>query len=165
MSPSAGIGKPIEAEILIYRIVFLICRQDMETIIMHKRIGPELPARISPATLAGNLLFATNIPVDIDTGEFIGGSIEVQARQTFENLVYFVEQAGGTLADIAQLTVFLADSGDFSGMNKVYNAIFTTPPFPTRATVIARSLIGPPGILIETTACAVISTHADGPGF
>ena len=123
---------------------------------MHKRIGPELPARVSPATQAGKHVFATNLSTDLATGAFVDGSISVQALQTFRNLVAFVEEAGGSVRDIAQVTIYLVDAADFKDMNAAYNEVFTEAPFPTRATIIARDLIGPPGIRIETTAHAVI---------
>ena len=41
-------------------------------------------------------------------------------------------------------------------MNAAYNTVFTEAPFPTRATVIVKELVGPPGVRIETTAHAVI---------
>ena len=123
---------------------------------MHKRIGPELPARISPATLAGRQLFATNLSTDLVTGAFVDGPISVQALQTFRNLVAFVEEAGGTARDIAQITIYLIDGADLKDMNAAYNTVFTEAPFPTRATVIVKELVGPPGVRIETTAHAVI---------
>lgn len=60
---------------------------------MHKRIGPELPSRVSPATQAGKHVFATNLSTDLATGAFVDGPISVQALQTFRNLVAFVEEA------------------------------------------------------------------------
>lgn len=123
---------------------------------MHKRIGPELPARISPATLAGRHLFATNLSTDLVTGAFVDGPISVQALQTFRNLVAFVEEAGGTARDIVQITIYLIDGADLKDMNAAYNTVFTEAPFPTRATVIVKELVGPPGVRIETTAHAVI---------
>lgn len=123
---------------------------------MHKLIGPKLTVPVSPATLAGKTLYATNLSTNLETGDFIPGSIEVQARQTFSNLLAFVEQAGGRASDVAQITVFLIDAADFPGMNAAYKEVFVEAPFPTRATIIVKALIGPPGILIETTTHALV---------
>lgn len=123
---------------------------------MHIRIGPELPIKVSPATKAGNVLFATNLSTDLETGAFVDGPIEVQALATFRNLIALVSQAGGSASDIAQITIYLVDIADFRGMNEAYNQVFQSAPFPTRATVVVKDLVGPPGIRIETTAHAVI---------
>lgn len=123
---------------------------------MHVRIGPELPVKVSPATRSGNHIFATNIPVDLASGAFVGGAMDVQAKQTFENLVAFVEEAGGAKEDIAQITIYITDSADFKAVAKAYDDVFDTAPYPTRATVVVKELIGPPGMLVETTAHAVL---------
>ncbi len=122
---------------------------------MHRKIGPDLPARISPATLAGRHLFATNIPVGID-GAFVGGDGYQQAAATFAGLVRYVEECGGSRADIAQVTIYVTDKSTLPGMNRAWDEVFQTAPWPTRATVVVSELVGPPGILIETTAHAVI---------
>ena len=122
---------------------------------MHKKIGPDLPVKISPATLAGKHLFATNIPVD-ENDRFVGGDAYTQARATFDALIRNVEEAGGTAADVAQVMVYLTNKDNLVGMGKAWDEVFTTAPWPTRATVIVTDLVGPPGILIEITANAVI---------
>jgi len=123
---------------------------------MHKKIGPDLTAPISPATLAGRHLFATNIPTDPKTGDYISGDAYSQASATFRSLVAYVEAAGGSAADIAQVMIYMIDKAHLADMNKAWNEVFTTAPFPTRATVIVSHLVGPPDIKIETTAHAVI---------
>ena len=123
---------------------------------MHKKIGPDLPVRISPGTLAGNVLFATNIPDNLETGEFVGGDSKQQAKQTFENMVAFAAEAGGSAADVAQITIFVVDETDLAMVNEAYNEVFVDAPYPTRATVVVSKLIGPPGMLLETTAIIVI---------
>ncbi len=123
---------------------------------MLKSVGPNVSFPISPAIVAGNLFFATNVPVDLETGNFIDGSIETQARQALGNLDYLLKEAGGSLADVVQITFFLIDAKDVAGMNKVYNEFFKAPPYPSRATSVARELIGPPGMRIEATAQAYL---------
>ena len=41
-------------------------------------------------------------------------------------------------------------------MNKVYAEFFTKEPYPSRATVVVRELVGPPGIRVEATAQAYL---------
>jgi 2-iminobutanoate/2-iminopropanoate deaminase len=123
---------------------------------MLKVIGPRVSLPISPAVVAGNLFFATNVPVDLKTGNFVGGSVETQTRQVLANLEAFLKEAGGDLSDVVQITFFLIDSKDVPGMNKVYNEFFRDEPHPSRATLVVRELIGPAGMRIETTTQAYL---------
>ena len=76
---------------------------------MIKAVGPRISFPISPAVVAGNIFFATNVPVDLQTGHFVGGPIETQARQVFGNLEALLKEAGGSLSDVAQITIYLTD--------------------------------------------------------
>ena len=123
---------------------------------MIKAVGPKISFPISPAVVAGNIFFATNVPVDLQSGHFVGGPIETQARQVFGNLEALLKEAGGSLSDVAQLTIYLTDAKDVAGMNKVYAEFFAKEPYPSRATMVVNELIGPPGIRIETTTQAYL---------
>ena len=123
---------------------------------MIKAVGPRISFPISPAVVAGNIFFATNVPVDLQSGHFVGGPIETQARQVFGNLEALLKEAGGSLSDVAQLTIYLTDAKDVAGMNKVYAEFFAKEPYPSRATMVVNELIGPPGIRIETTTQAYL---------
>jgi 2-iminobutanoate/2-iminopropanoate deaminase len=123
-----------------------------------KAIGPQTIHQISPAVIAGGVMYATVIPVDLDSGVFIDGPIESQARQTFRNLQILLREAGGDLDHVLHLTIYLIDSADLAGLNAVYKEIFLREPYPARATVIVRELVGPPGLRIEATAHAYIGS-------
>jgi 2-iminobutanoate/2-iminopropanoate deaminase len=123
---------------------------------MLKSVGPNVSFPISPAVVAGNFFFSTNVPVDLQSGNFIKGPIETQTRQVLSNLDYLLREAGGSLSNVVQITFFLIDAKDVPGMNKVYNEFFTASPYPSRATVVVRELIGPAGIRVEATAQAYL---------
>jgi 2-iminobutanoate/2-iminopropanoate deaminase len=123
---------------------------------MRKSIGPKVSLPISSAVVSGDLFFATNVPVDLNTGNFVGGSIEAQTRQILANLEAFLKEAGGDLADVVQITFFLIDAKDVPGMNRVYNEFFKDEPYPSRATLVVRELIGPAGMRVETTTQACL---------
>jgi 2-iminobutanoate/2-iminopropanoate deaminase len=123
---------------------------------MIKAVGPRISLPISPAVVAGNIFFATNVPVDLQTGNFVGGSIEAQTRQVLGNLETLLREAGGSLSDVAQITVYLVDAKDVVGMNKVYAEFFAKEPYPSRATVVVNELIGPPGARVEVTTQAYL---------
>ncbi len=115
--------------------------------------APRYP--ISGTVKKGPLVLTAQIPKDPITGEVVDGDIETQARRLFENLRMAVKGAGGSLADVMQLIVYLVDRDDGPRMNKVYEEFFATPPFPCRATVVVASLMRP-GMKIEVVATAHI---------
>jgi 2-iminobutanoate/2-iminopropanoate deaminase len=126
---------------------------------MTKAVGPQTVHPISHAVVAGGVLLATVIPVDLETGGFVDGPIEAQARQTFKNLQTLLRQAGGELDSVMHVTIYLIDSKDLPGLNGVYKEFFVREPYPARATVIVRELVGPAGLRIETTAHAYLGEH------
>jgi 2-iminobutanoate/2-iminopropanoate deaminase len=121
-----------------------------------KAVGPKVSFPISPAVAAGELFFSTCLPVDLQTGYFVGGAIEVQTRQVLSNLEALLKEAGGAMSDVAQITFYLIDSKDVTGMNKVYAEVFAKEPYPSRATLIVRELVGPAGMRVSATAQAYL---------
>lgn len=113
-------------------------------------------APISDANRAGNHVWLVAIAEDPKTGEIVQGGIEDQTRQTLNNLDQAVRAAGGTLADVVDVRVFLIDRNDAKGMNKVYAEFFTARPYPVRATVVVKELLAD-GLRIEITATAVLA--------
>jgi 2-iminobutanoate/2-iminopropanoate deaminase len=122
-----------------------------------KAVGPQTIHQISAAVLAGGMMHATVIPVDLESGAFVDGPIEAQARRAFQNLQALLREAGGDIADVVHLTIYLVDSKDMPGLNEVYKEFFLREPYPARATIVVRELVGPPGLRIETTAQAYLS--------
>jgi enamine deaminase RidA (YjgF/YER057c/UK114 family) len=112
-------------------------------------------APISDAVKAGRHLWLVAIAEDPVTGAVVEGGIEVQARRCIENLEIAVNAAGGTLANLVMVQIFLVDSADAAGMNAVYREFFTTQPYPVRATVVVKELLAK-GLRIEMTATAVL---------
>jgi len=112
-------------------------------------------APINDAVRAGKHVWLVAIAEDPVTGEIVGGGIEAQARRCIENLEIGVKAAGGSLANLVMVQIFLVDSADAAGMNAVYREFFTAQPFPVRATVVVKELLAK-GLLIEMTATAVL---------
>jgi len=86
--------------------------------------APEAPAAIGPyshAIVQGNLVFASGqIPLDPETMEITGNTIEAQTEQVMKNVAAVLTAAGSGLDKILKATVFLASMDDFAGMNTVY---------------------------------------------
>ena len=115
-------------------------------------------APVSDANRAGNHVWLVAIAEDPKTGDIVQGGIEDQTRRTLMNLDQAVRAAGGTLADIVELRVFLIDRDDAKGMNAVYREFFAAP-YPVRATVVVKELLAD-GLRIEITATAVLANGA-----
>jgi enamine deaminase RidA (YjgF/YER057c/UK114 family) len=110
-------------------------------------------APVSDCTRAGRQVFAVAISEDPSSGDLVTGDIAVQTRQTLENLKRAITAAGGTLADVVQVQIFLTDKADAAGMNAVYREYFKEP-YPVRVTVVAGLLAE--GLKVEMLATAVI---------
>ncbi len=115
------------------------------------------PAAIGPysqATRAGGTVFLSGqIPLDPATGEVVAGGIEAQARRAFDNLAAVVAAAGGTLADVARVGLYLTDLSQFAAVNAVMADYFEAP-YPARSTIEVSAL--PKGVLFEVDAVMVL---------
>lgn len=112
-------------------------------------------APISDCVRAGNHVWMVAVSEDPKTGTIVTGEIEVQARQVLSNLKQCIEAAGGTMGDIVMMQIFLIDSANSAGMNKVYREFITEKPYPVRATVVVKELLAQ-GLKMEATAMAVL---------
>jgi 2-iminobutanoate/2-iminopropanoate deaminase len=83
----------------------------------------------------------------------VGETIEEQTDQVFANLRAILEEAGSGLDRLVKTTVFLADFGDFAGMNSVYARHVGERP-PARSTVEVGAL--PSGAKVEIEAIALV---------
>ena len=81
--------------------------------------------------------------------ELIEGDIAVQIRRVFDNLSAVCQAAGGELADIVKLNVFLTDLGDFPVVNEIMAEYFSEP-YPARAAIGVAAL--PKGAGVEMDA-------------
>jgi 2-iminobutanoate/2-iminopropanoate deaminase len=116
-----------------------------------KAIGP-----YAQANKAGGFVFTSGqIPLDPETGDIAGVTIEEQTERVLENLKAVLEAAGSEMSHVIKTTVFLADMNDFVKMNEVYARFFTGDILPSRSTVQVAEL--PKGALIEIEATAVLS--------
>jgi reactive intermediate/imine deaminase len=85
--------------------------------------------------------------------KLVEGSFEQQISRVFENLKAVAEAAGGSLADVAKLTVYLTDLANYPTVNEVIPRFFEEP-FPARAVIGVAAL--PLGVAVEIEAIAEI---------
>ena len=74
------------------------------------------------------------IPLDPSNMQLVQGDIQASIHQVFKNLQAVAAAAGGSLADVAKLNIFLTDLGNFSAVNEVMAQYFDQP-YPARAAI------------------------------
>jgi len=125
---------------------------------LHPVKTDKAPGAIGPYSQAvevdGWVFCSGQIPLDPATGELVTGDIGAQTDLVLKNLSAVLEAAGASLDRIVKTTVFLADMGDFAGMNEVYSQHFGDHR-PARAAVAVRTL--PKNVDVEIEAIAKIS--------
>jgi 2-iminobutanoate/2-iminopropanoate deaminase len=115
--------------------------------------APFQGAPYSQAISAGGLVFVSGqLALRPDHAEIVGDSIGEQTEQVFANLRAILEAAGSGLDRLVKTTVYLADLGDFAGMNEVYARHVGDAP-PARATIEVAAL--PSGAKVEIEAIAL----------
>ena len=118
---------------------------------------PAAPAAIgtySQAVKVGDTVYLSGqIPLVPQTMQLVEGEMIAQVRQVFDNLRAVARSAGGSLADIVKLNVYLTDLAHFPLVNEVMAAYFKEP-YPARAAIGVASL--PKGAAIEADAVMVV---------
>jgi reactive intermediate/imine deaminase len=117
--------------------------------------APQAIGTYSQAVRCGNTVYLSGqIPLDPASMELVAGDMEAQIRRVFDNLVAVAEAAGGSLADVAKLNVFLLDLGHFALVNEIMASYFQEP-YPARAAVGVAAL--PKGAQVEMDAVMEIN--------
>lgn len=124
-----------------------------KTIIATDR-APQAIGTYSQAVKAGNTVYISGqIPLVPETMALVEGDMEANIRRVFENLQAICEEAGGSLADVVKLNIFLTDLSNFALVNEVMATYFSQP-YPARAAVGVASL--PKDVGVEMDAVMVI---------
>ena len=79
--------------------------------------------------------------------------IDAQIVRVFDNLKAVAEAAGGTLADMVKVNIYLTDLANFAKVNEAMAQYFDQP-YPARAAVGVASL--PRGALVEADGVLVL---------
>ena len=113
---------------------------------------PKAPAAIgtySQAVRVGDTVYMSGqIGLDPASMLMVDG-IDAQIVRVFDNLKAVAEAAGGSLADVVKLNVFLTDLAHFAKVNETMATYFSAP-FPARAAIGVKEL--PRGALVEADA-------------
>jgi len=132
----------------------LIKENQMSRQVIHTENAPAAIGTYSQAILVDNTLYLSGqIGLDPYSMELVEG-IEAQIRRVFDNLKAVCEAAGGSLADIAKLNIFLTDLSNFQLVNQIMGEYFAQP-YPARAALGVASL--PKGALVEMDGIVIIN--------
>ena len=117
----------------------------------------EAPKAIEPYSQgisAGQFLFVSGqLPINPADGKMIDTDIAERAKQVFQNISAIIDSAGGSIADVVKIMLFLTDMGDFQHVNEVYSQHFKSP-YPARSAFQVSDL--PLGSNIEAEAIVYI---------
>ena len=116
--------------------------------------APQAIGTYSQAVKIDNTVYLSGqIPLVPETMELVEGDMAQNIRRVFDNLTAVAEAAGGSLADIVKLNIFLTDLSHFPTVNEIMAEYFKEP-YPARAAIGVASL--PKGAPVEMDAVMVI---------
>ena len=124
-----------------------------EKSVIHTDRAPAAIGPYSQAIRSGDTFYLSGqIPLDPATTELVGGDIAAQISQVFDNLAAVCAAAGGSLADIVKLNIYLVDLAHFPVVNELMARRFAEP-YPARAAIGVAAL--PRGAQVEMDAIMV----------
>ncbi|MBR4737927.1 MAG: RidA family protein [Rhodocyclaceae bacterium] len=115
--------------------------------------APAAIGTYSQAIRTGNTVWLSGqIGLDPASGQMVEG-IDAQVEQVFANLRAVVDAAGGSLAQVVKVNVYLTDLAHFGKVNEAMAKYFREP-YPARAAIGVSAL--PRGALVEADAVLVL---------
>jgi reactive intermediate/imine deaminase len=119
-------------------------------------LAPQAIGTYSQAVRCGDSVYLSGqIPLVPQTMELVDGGMEAQIRRVFDNLSAVAAAAGGSLADIVKLNIYLVDLGQFALVNQLMAGYFKEP-YPARAAVGVAAL--PRDAQVEMDAVMVLGS-------
>jgi reactive intermediate/imine deaminase len=126
----------------------------MQKIIISSAAAPAAIGPYSQAVKVGDTVYLSGqIGLDPASMQLVDG-IDAQIHQVFKNLQAVTSAAGGSLADVVKLNIFLIDLGHFAKVNEIMAEYFSAP-HPARAAVGVAAL--PRGAQVEADGVMVLA--------
>jgi 3-hydroxyisobutyrate dehydrogenase len=114
------------------------------------------PEPYSHAIRCGDTLYIAGQVAFDEQNAIVGiGDARRQAEQVWENIRRAVEAAGGKLANVVKITIFLKDIRDVPAEISVRERLFEPGRFPV-CTLVQVANLGLPDLLMEVDAVAVV---------
>jgi reactive intermediate/imine deaminase len=119
----------------------------MSKIVVHSERAPKAIGTYSQAIKVGRTVYLSGqVPLNPATQTLITDDFDAEVRQVFENLKAVAEAAGGSLADLVRVGVYLIDFAHFPKLNEIMGE-YVPQPFPARSTIQVAGL--PRGARVE----------------
>ena len=126
----------------------------MAKTIISTDAAPQAIGTYSQAVKVDNTVYISGqIPLDPASMEVVTGGVEAEITRVFDNLQAVAQAAGGSLADVVKLNIFLTDLASFPTVNEIMARYFQQP-YPARAAIGVAAL--PKGVGVEMDAVLVI---------
>jgi reactive intermediate/imine deaminase len=120
--------------------------------------APAAIGSYSQAIKTGNTVYLSGqIGLDPATQKLVEGGIAAQVTQVFENMQAVAIGAGGSLADVMKITVYLVDLTNLAMVNETMTKYFKEP-YPARTSIEVSAL--PKGAVVEVEAIMVLNSQA-----
>lgn len=117
-------------------------------------LAPQAIGSYVQGKIVNGFLFASGqIPLDPNTGEMVGTTIEEQTVQVFKNIQGLLKSCDLTMDDVVKTTCFLKDINDFAAFNAIYATYFNDS-FPARSALQVAAL--PKDAMVEIEIIAVV---------
>jgi enamine deaminase RidA (YjgF/YER057c/UK114 family) len=121
-----------------------------------KPIGKYSPAILAELSAGDQLLFVSGQVSSDAAGNVLGaGDARQQAEIVFSKIEQILSEAGGSMEDIVNLTIYLTDISLFSEVSSVRNHVLPDPA--PASTLVAVSSLAVKEHLVEISAIAVLS--------
>ena len=118
-------------------------------------VSDKAPAALGPYSSgikSGNVIHLSGmLGIDPATGEYAGSDVGSQTHQALTNIRNVLAEVDATMANVADVTVLLADINEFGAMNEIYAEFFEAP-YPARAAFQVAALPGGGRVEIKAVA-------------
>lgn len=121
---------------------------------IHTEKSPAAIGPYSQGIIIGNLVFTSGqIPFNPE-GELVSDDVQVQTRQSLNNIKNILEEAGVNMNNVIKCTIYISNMDYFGKINEVYQEFFTEP-HPARSCVEVARL--PRDVKVEIEAIAKLA--------
>lgn len=122
--------------------------------VIYTNKAPAVIGPYSQAVKMNNIVYLSGqIAFDPESNQLITNNVEAEIHQVFKNLKNVAEAAGGSLANIVKITIFLTDFIHFPLVNNIMTQYFSEP-YPARSTIGVAAL--PKGVTVEIEGIMVL---------
>ena len=129
-------------------------KKEIRTPHVKKPIGPWVQG---VEVTGGKLIFTAGYAAQDMNGRIVGaGDVAQQTRHCLESIRHVIEAAGGTLADLVKISVFLTDPKNYDAMNAVRREVLKDIAFVSTSVITALPPPAGADALIEIDAVAVV---------